>query len=105
MKKCKNFRSTPDKVKQFFNQEASEGKEYYSSYEEEDDDNIHDDNENEKFKSDEVLPEMEENTTGKGKRKCNFSTLDGTSSVKKETLALRMLPNGDWVSDFIFLLS
>ena len=92
-------------MKLFFDQEASETKEYYSSSEEEDDDNDDNDRESEKSNSDEELPEMEKNTSSTRKRKCEFSTLDETSSKKKDTSVLRWLPNGDKVKDFIFLYS
>ena len=105
IKKSKKLSSAPDEVKQFFDQEASETKEYYSSSEEEDDDNVDNDSESEKSNSDEELPEMEKNTSSTRKRKCEFSTLDETSSKKKDTSVLRWLPNGDKVNDFIFLFS
>ena len=105
IKKSKKLSSAPDEVKQFFDQEASETKEYYSSSEEEDDDNDDNDSESEKSNSDEELPEMEKNTSSTRKRKCEFSTLDETSSKKKDTSVLRWLPNGDKVNDFIFLFS
>ena len=105
IKKSKKLSSAPDEVKQFFDQEANEAKEYYSSSEEEDDDNIDDGNESEKSNSDEELPESEKDTTSRRKRKCEFSALDGTSSKKKDTSILRWLPNGDKVSGFIFLLN
>ena len=105
IKKSKKLSSAPDEVKQFFDQEASETKEYYSSSEEEDDDNVDNDSESEKSNSDEELQEMEKNTSSTRKRKCEFSTLDETSSKKKDTSVLRWLPNGDKVNDFIFLFS
>ena len=105
LKKPTKLSKASDEVKQFFDQEASETKEYYSSSEEEDDDNDDNDSESEKSNSDEELPEMEKNTSSTRKRKCEFSTLDETSSKKKDTSVLRWLPNGDKVNDFIFLFS
>ena len=101
IKKSKKLSSAPDEVKEFFDQEASETKEYYSSSEEEDDDNVDNDSESEKSNSDEELPEMEKNTSSTRKRKCEFSTLDDSSPKKKETPFLRWLPNGDKVNSKI----
>ena len=100
IKKSKKLSSAPDEVKQFFDQEASETKEYYSSSEEEDDDNTDNDSESEKSNSDEELPDIEKDTVSTRKRKCEFSTLDETSSKKKDTSVLRWLPNGDKVNNF-----
>ena len=58
---------------QFFEQKASEKMG-------DDDDNIYDDNESEKYNSDEELLELEEHTTSTRKSKCESSTSDGTSS-------------------------
>ena len=96
----KKLSSAPDEVKEFFDQEASETKEYYSSSEEEDDDNTDNDSESEKSNSDEELPDIEKDTVSTRKRKCEFSTLDETSSKKKDTSVLRWLPNGDKVNNF-----
>ena len=105
LKKSKKLSNASDEVKQFFDREASEAKEYYSSSEEEDDVNIDDDNESEKSNSDEELPDLEspeseEDSTSTRKRKCEFSTLDETSPKKKDASILRWLPNGDKVSNF-----
>ena len=100
IKKSKKLSSAPDEVKEFFDQEASETKEYYSSSEEEDDDNTDNDSESEKSNSDEELPDIEKDTASTRKRKCEFSTLDETSSKKKDTSVLRWLPNGDKVNNF-----
>ena len=103
IKKSKKLSSAPDEVKQFFDQEASETKEYYSSSEEEDDDNVDNDSESEKSNSDEELPEMEKNTSSTRKRKCEFSTLDEiSSSKKKDTSVVRWLPNGDKVRQYYY---
>jgi len=92
-------------VKQFFDQEASEAKEsvnYSTSSDEEDDDNSDDDNESDKS-SDEDLPGVEEDTSSSRKRKCEFSTLDETSSSKKkDTSVVRWLPNGDKVRQYYY---
>ena len=93
LKKPTKLSKASDEVKQFFDQEASETKEYYSSSEEEDDDNVDNDSESEKSNSDEELPEMEKNTSSTRKRKCEFSTLDETSSRKKDTSVVTWLPN------------
>ena len=79
-------------------------KKYYSSSEEEDD-NIEDDNESEKFDSDDELPEIKEDTASTRKRKFEFSTLTEISSKTKDTSILKWLPSGDKISDFIFLVS
>ena len=56
--------------------------------------------ESEKSNSDEELPDIEKDTVSNRKRKCEFSTLDETSSKKKDTSVLRWLPNGDKVNNF-----
>ena len=60
---------------------------YRSSDHDEDDDNTDDDNERDES-SDGDLPHVEEDTTISRKRKCEFSTLDETSSKKKDTSVL-----------------
>jgi len=103
LKKSKKLSNASDAVKQFFDREASEAKEYYSSSEEEDDVNIDDDNESEKSNSDEELPDLEspeseEDSTSTRKRKCEFSTFFETSPKKKDASILGWFPNGDKVS-------
>lgn len=105
LKKPTKLSKASDEVKQFFDQEASEAKEsvnYSTSSDEEDDDNTDDDNESDKS-SDEDLPGVEEDTTSSRKRKCEFSTLDETSSSKKkDTSVVRWLPNGDKVRQYYY---
>ena len=84
LKKPTKLSKASDEVKQFFDQEASEAKEsvnYSTSSDEEEDDNTDDDNESDES-SDEDLPGVEEDTTSSRKSKCEFSTLDETSSSK-----------------------
>ena len=76
---------------------------YSTSSDEEDDDITDDDNESDKS-SDEDPPDLEKDATSSRKRKCEFSTLDETSSKKKDTSVLRWVPNGDKVCDFTSLL-
>ena len=105
LKKPTKLSKASDEVKQFFDQEASEAKEsvnYSTSSDEEDDDNTDDNNESDKS-SDEDLPGVEEDTSGSRKRKCEFSTLDETSSSKKkDTSVVRWLPNGDKVRQYYY---
>ena len=104
MKTPKKVSNASDEVKSYFDSEAKESVNYSTSSDEEDDDITDDDNESDKS-SDEDPPDLEKDTTSSRKRKCEFSTLDETSSKKKDTSVLRWLPNGDKVNDFIFLFS
>ena len=89
-------------MKQLFDQEASEAKESvnYSTTSDVEDDDITDDDKESDKSSDEDLPGVKEDTTSSRKRKCEFSTLDETSSKKKDTSVVRWLPNGDKVKQY-----
>ena len=86
-------------MKSYFDKEAKESVNYSTSSDEADDDKSDDDNESDKS-SDEDLLDVEEDTTNSRKRKCEFSSLDETSSKKKDTSVLRWLPNGDKVRQY-----
>ena len=103
LKAPKKLSNASDEVKSYFDSEAKESVNYNTSSDEEDDDITDDDNESDKS-SDEDPPDLEKDTTSSRKRKCEFSTLDETSSKKKDTSVLRWLPNGDKVCELTSLL-
>ena len=86
-------------IRQFFDEEAKESNGDSSSEEDENDDVVGD-NESEKSQSDIDEDEEDNLNTNVRKRKCEFSTLDDSSSSpkKKDTPVLKWLPNGNKVS-------
>ena len=87
-------------MKEFFDQEASETKDTIAALKKKMMITLTMIARVKKSNSDEELPDIEKDTVSTRKRKCEFSTLDETSSKKKDTSVLRWLPNGDKVNNF-----
>ena len=97
IKKSKRLSDAPEDVKSYFDTEAKESNDISSS-DEDDDDDTDEEGKSEKNNS---YDEEEVESTNERKRKSEYSTLDDVSPKekkdKKDTPALKWLPNGDKV--------